>query len=154
MNRLAGQLSIFPTAALSSVILEIVGSGHFLGSTALFVDEHKHRLRQTLDATIGTLLCTAAAWAVSAISHGHTWEAWAPVLFVMVLLVVAGVFGALAGILGTVLAAVIFAVFLFPPLGSIHVGDSAARTNLAWMSLAGISYAFLFAPSNSMFRRR
>ena len=153
MTGLAFQLSIFPTATLPSVILETVGTGHFLRSSELFVDEHKRRLRQILDATIGTLLCTAAAWAVSAISHGHTWEAWAPLLFVTVLLVVAGVFGALAGILGTILAAIIFAVFLFPPLGSIHVGDSAARTNLAWMALAGISYAFLFAPSNSMFRR-
>ncbi|HEY6969281.1 MAG TPA: DUF4118 domain-containing protein [Candidatus Angelobacter sp.] len=153
MPSAALQLSIFPTATLPSVILETVGTGHFLRSTELFVDEHNRRLRQVLDATIGALLCTAAAWAVSAISQGRPWEAWAPLLFVIVLLAVAGVFGALAGILGTILAAIIFAAFLFPPLGSIHVGDSAARTNLAWMSLAGISYAFLFAPSNSMFRR-
>src|SRR5215471_1172940 len=123
MTRLAAQLSIFPTATLCFVILENVGTGHFLRSTELFVDEHKRRLRQILDAVIGTLLCTVAAWAVSAISHGRGWEAWAPLLFVTVLLVVAGVFGALAGILGTVLAAIIFAVFLFPPLGNIHVGD-------------------------------
>src|SRR5215470_3158153 len=66
MTRLAAQLSIFPTATLCFVILENVGTGHFLGSTELFVDEHKRRLRQILDAVIGTLLCTVAAWAVSA----------------------------------------------------------------------------------------
>ena len=119
----------------------------------MFVDVHDRRLRQILDATIGTLLCAAAAWTVSAVSHGHSWEQWAPLLFVLVLLVIAGVFGALAGILGTILSAIIFAILLFPPLGSIHVGNDAARANLAWMSLVGISYAFLFAPSKSVFHR-
>jgi K+-sensing histidine kinase KdpD len=68
-------------------------------------------------------------------------------------LVVAALFGARAGILGTVLAAMVFAGFLFGPVGSIHVADESARANLGWMLLIGIGFSFLFAPPTSPIRR-
>ena len=76
-----------------------------------------------------------------------------PLLFTGVLLPVSLIFGVRAGILGTVLAAVIFALFLFHPRGSIQVADNAARANLAWMLLLGVSLSFFFAPGSASFRR-
>lgn len=113
----------------------------------------KRRLRQMLDSLIGALLCAIAAVGISVVALGHSWEAWVPLFFVAILLGISAKFGARAGILGTILAAIVFAGLLFRPFGSIHVRDEAARANLAWMLLLGISFSFLFAPPASSFRR-
>lgn len=119
------------------------------------VDERRKRLlQQIFDSGIGALLSGVAAFIVSKVACGHAWEVSVPLGFVVVLLLIAAVFGARAGILGTVIAALIFATLLFPPSGRLQVASSAARANLAWMLLLGISFAFLFAPSHSSFRRR
>jgi K+-sensing histidine kinase KdpD len=102
----------------------------------------------------GALLCGGAAVATSAVASGHAWQAWAPLMFSAVLLLVALCYGMRAGILGTLLAGLIFAVFLFEPRGTYHVGNGAARANLAWMLLIGIAFSFLFAPPTSGFRQR
>lgn len=103
---------------------------------------------------IGTVLCGVAALGVSAVAAGHSWKAVVPLLFSAVLLVVAFVFGTRAGIFGSVVAAVVFAAFLFAPVRSIHVSSEAARSNLGWMVLIGISFSLLFAPPSSGFGRR
>jgi K+-sensing histidine kinase KdpD len=103
---------------------------------------------------VGTALCGLAALAVSALAAGHSWKTVVPLLFSAVLLVVAFVFGMRAGILGSVVAAVVFASFLFSPVRSIHVTSEAARSNLGWMVLIGISFSLLFAPPSSGFGRR
>jgi K+-sensing histidine kinase KdpD len=113
----------------------------------------KRRLRHMLDSLIGALLCGIAAVGVSVVALGHSWEVSVPLIFVAILLGISAIFGARAGILGTILAAIIFAGILFKPVGSIHVSDEAARANLAWMLLLGISFSFLFAPPRSGFRR-
>jgi K+-sensing histidine kinase KdpD len=106
-----------------------------------------------MDTALGGLLCTLAAIGFSAAADGHAWKNTAPLIFTAVLLVTAIVFGARAGILGTVLAALVFAGFLFGPVGSIHVADESARANLGWMLLIGIGFSFLFAPPASIIRR-
>ncbi|HET7872075.1 MAG TPA: DUF4118 domain-containing protein [Terriglobales bacterium] len=103
---------------------------------------------------IGTTVTALAALGVSAITAGHSWKGVVPLLFSAVLLVVAFVFGMRAGILGSIVAAVVFASFLFSPLRSIHVANEAARANLGWMVLIGISFSLLFAPSSSGYGRR
>ncbi len=60
-------------------------------------------------------------------------------MFVGIVIVVAMRFGSAAGILGTLGAAVIFAEFLFHPLMSMKVGETAERSNLIWMIIGGIS---------------
>jgi hypothetical protein len=62
-------------------------------------------------------------------------------------------FGVRAGLLGTVLAALVFADYLFSPVG-IQVANESARANLGWMLLIGIGFSFLFAPPTSTCRRR
>jgi K+-sensing histidine kinase KdpD len=106
-----------------------------------------------MDAAIGGLLCALAAIGFSAAADGHTWKNLAPLIFTVVLLVTAAIFGARAGILGTVLAALVFADFLFGPVGSIQVANDSARANLGWMLLIGIGFSFLFAPPTSNIRR-
>jgi K+-sensing histidine kinase KdpD len=114
--------------------------------------ERLRRLR-FVDSLIGALLCAIAAVGVSAVAAGHTWTVSVPLVFTAILLLVSSIFGSRAGILGTIMAAMIFATFLFKPMGSIHVGDEAAKSNLAWMLLLGIAFSFLFAPSTGGYRR-
>lgn len=102
-----------------------------------------HPLARTL---LGTIASATAAALVCAAARHHT-AGWLPIAFVIVVLVIAQVFGATAGILGSIIAAVIFAVWLYPPLGRVGVQDSAARAGLAWMILAGTSLSFLLAPA-------
>lgn len=68
-----------------------------------------------------------------------------PVAFVIVVVLVALRFGALAGIGGSLVGAAIFARWLYAPLGSLQVQDAAARDHLGWMLLAGISLSYLLA---------
>jgi K+-sensing histidine kinase KdpD len=90
---------------------------------------------------------------LSAAAVGHNWKNLAPLIFTVVLLIIAGLFGSRAGIIGTVIAALIFASFLFNPMGNIQVADESARGNLGWMMLIGIGFSFLFAPPSSGIRR-
>ena len=117
------------------------------------LEVRRRRLRQILDSLIGALLCAIAAVGASVVALGHRWEVLVPLMFVIILVGISAIFGARAGILGTILAAIIFAGLLFHPVGSIQVSDDAARGNLAWMLLLGISFSFLFAPPTSGFRR-
>jgi len=107
-----------------------------------------------MDTALGGLVCALAALALSAAANGHTWKNMAPLIFTVVLLIIAGLFGSRAGIIGTVVAAMIFAAFLFSPMGNIQVADESARGNLGWMMLIGIGFSFLFAPPSSGLRRQ
>jgi K+-sensing histidine kinase KdpD len=106
-----------------------------------------------MDAAIGGLVCAIAAVGLSAAAGGHDWKNMVPLIFTAVLLVIAGLFGSRAGIMGTVVAALIFASFLFGPTGNIQVANESARANLGWMMLIGIGFSFLFAPPTSGMRR-
>jgi len=106
-----------------------------------------------IDAAIGVVLCAIAAVGASAVASGHSWKNMVPLVFILVLLLIAGLFGTRVGILSTVLAAVIFSGFLFAPTGSIEVASDSARNNLGWMLLIGIAFSFLFAPPTSGLRR-
>jgi K+-sensing histidine kinase KdpD len=108
---------------------------------------------QLRDAAVGGLVCGIAAIGVSAAAQGHSWKNMVPLIFTAILLIIAALFGARAGILGTVLAALVFAAFLFDPRGSISMANESARSNLGWMLLIGIAFSFLFAPPGSGFRR-
>lgn len=112
-----------------------------------------HILRR-IDFLIAGVGCALAAGVACAVAAGHPWQVWVPLIFSGVLLAMARLFGSRAGVLGTLLAALVFALFLFHPLGSVRVANEAARANLGWMLLIGIGFSFLFAPSSSGVRRR
>jgi K+-sensing histidine kinase KdpD len=111
------------------------------------------RVVRGANSLTAVVLCAGASVAVSAVASGHPWQVWVPLVFSVVLLLIALLFGVRAGILSTLLAALVFAVFLFSPLGSIHVSNGMARSNLGWMLLIGLAFSFLFAPPTSRFRR-
>jgi len=115
--------------------------------------EQRFHLSPRANSTIGALLCGLGAGAASVVAGGYHWRALVPLAFTIVLLLIALLFGSGAGILGTLLAATIFAAFLFQPLGNLSVMDSSARSNLGWMLLIGVSFSFLFAPPTSGLHR-
>src|ERR1700760_2463516 len=106
-----------------------------------------------IDAAIGGIVCSVAALGAIAAAEGHTWKNLVPLLFTVVLLVIATVFGSRAGIFSTLLATLFFATLLFAPTGNVGVVNDSARSNLGWMLLIGIGFSFLFAPPSSGFRR-
>lgn len=127
--------------------------GYLISKTGMRTAAERLWTVPLMDAAIGGLVCALAAVAFSAAANGHEWKNMAPLIFTAVLLLIAAVFGARAGILGSVLAAMVFAGFLFGPVGSIHVANESARANLGWMLLIGIGFSFLFAPPTSPIRR-
>jgi K+-sensing histidine kinase KdpD len=126
---------------------------HLISKTGMKTAAGKLWTVPSINAAIGGLVCALAALAFSAAANGHAWKNLAPLIFTGVLLIIAGLFGARAGIIGTVLAGMIFASFLFNPMGNIQVADESARGNLGWMMLIGIGFSFLFAPPTSGIRR-
>lgn len=126
--------------------------GYLIRKTGMRTAAERLWTAPLMDAALGGLVCALAAVAFSAAANGHEWKNMVPLIFTAVLIVIGAIFGARAGILGTVLATMVFAAFLFGPVGSIHVADEAARTNLGWMLLIGIGFSFLFAPPTSPMR--
>lgn len=149
------ELSIFPAAALSSAILTdgICFSGGMSSNPQKTRKAVRTSLLRRIDSLIGGVVCAAAALGASALAAGHPWQVWVPLAFSAAPLLIAWFLGVRAGILGTLLAAAVFAFFLFSPVGSIHVASEAARSNLGWMLLIGIAFSLLFAPPTSGFHR-
>ena|SRR5436305_4690425 len=115
--------------------------------------EFKYRgLLPLVDSLVGASICGLVAALASTLAQGHSWQIITPLLFSGVLLLISIVFGVRAGVLGTLVATVIFALFLFH-IGDIKLADEAAKGNLAWMLLLGLCFAFFFAPSSATFRR-
>jgi K+-sensing histidine kinase KdpD len=93
---------------------------------------------QWVPAASGAALCTAAAACLTSLFHASSFRQFLPLVFLGVVVLVAIRFGRLAGMLGTVAAALIFAEFLFEPRLSWIVRDSAEKSNLIWMIIGGI----------------
>jgi K+-sensing histidine kinase KdpD len=111
------------------------------------------RILGRIDFLIGGLICAITALGACVLAAGHPWNVWVPLFFTGVLLLTALLFGARAGVIGTLAAALVFAEFLFRPMGSLRVSSAVARSNLGWMLLIGIALSFLFAPPRSKFRQ-
>jgi K+-sensing histidine kinase KdpD len=103
---------------------------------------------------IGVLLCRSAAFAAALGFRNYDSKSSLPLLFIAVVTVVALRFGSLAGILSSCSSAAIFALFLFPPIGSLRIEDVQQRTNVGWFLVAGLSISFLFAGSPSRKQRQ
>lgn len=68
-----------------------------------------------------------------------------PLLFMLVVIPTAHVCGALSATVGTVLASLTFAAFLFPPLGNLRVRDRFEQLILVLFQLGSICAAYLSA---------
>jgi K+-sensing histidine kinase KdpD len=101
-------------------------------------------------AVLGVSLSSAVAAVLSFLIRDHADAGnWLPILFVVVVLIVAELFGSVAGILSSLVAAVVFARWLYAPHGDLAVQSVAARASLGWMILAGTSLSFLLAPADT-----
>jgi hypothetical protein len=87
--------------------------------------------------SMGTICCTIAAACLIPVFYASTVKAFLPIPFLLIIVLVAFRFGRAAGVLGTIAAALLFALFLYEPPG-LGVSDPAARTHLMWMLIIGI----------------
>lgn len=106
------------------------------------------RVTNAVRISIGVLLSAAAALAASLLFAEQPWRVFVPLAFVAVLVVIASRYGRAVAIIGSALTALIFAHFLFTPLGSLRVESTAAKTNLAWMILASVAVSYLLFPTH------
>jgi K+-sensing histidine kinase KdpD len=100
-------------------------------------------MRKWARPAFGTGMCTATAGFVTLMFRGSSFKTILPILFLAIIVFCAVRFGRVAGLLGTVIAARIFAVFLFEPTPSLGVADPAQRSNLIWMIVGGIAMSEL-----------
>ena len=115
-------------------------------------DAHRLPSTKALGTALGTCICGLAAVAVWQLFGGGPYDDLLPLCFVMVILACAWFFGALAGTLGSITAAVVFARF-FPPAG-LAVADKLARTTLVLMVLTGTVFSWFLAVSREHKRMR
>lgn len=129
--------------------------GHLTHTQSHLPHTYKRSVSTVISPTIMSLagggICALAALPAAALAVGRSWQGWMPLAFTAVLFLTALLFGSRAGLLGSVLAALIFSLFLFGPTGRVAVADSAARMNVGWMTLTGIAFSLLFAPPRSVF---
>ncbi|HLY92348.1 MAG TPA: DUF4118 domain-containing protein [Candidatus Angelobacter sp.] len=126
---------------------------HIISRNALTRAAQKLRAARLMDAAIGAAITGLTAVGATLLAEAHPWKNLVPLFFTIVLLLVAALFGVRAGVIGTVLAALVFAAFLLSPTGSLNVANDSARSNLGWMLLIGLAFSFLFAPPTSGLRR-
>jgi K+-sensing histidine kinase KdpD len=97
------------------------------------------------------LVLAAALIAAGLFSHS-AFRIFVPLGFVVVLLALAARFGVMVSVLGSLLAALVFAQRLYAPTGSVGVEQLAARENLAWMILAAVALSYLLFPPQTRSR--
>src|SRR5215831_11866363 len=85
-------------------------------------------MRKHVPHILGTLLCCLSAVLLILLLHGGTLARNAPLMNLIVIVLVASRFGRLAGFLGTVISAILFAEFLFDPRFSLAVADLRQRS--------------------------
>src|SRR5215472_311047 len=101
------------------------------------------RLHSLLLTATGASLGTIAALIASVIFNRSPGRALVPLVFIVLIAILAAHFGVAAGILGTIMAAFVFADRLYPSVGSLAVQGQAARAELAWLLLGGVSLSYL-----------
>jgi K+-sensing histidine kinase KdpD len=100
--------------------------------------QHSYRISWLL----GTTIIVAIAALLILTARGTHRSVLVPVVFLGVIIVCARYFGIVAGILGSVITTILFAVFLFSPYGRLRVADSQALWNLGLLLFDGIALSY------------
>ena len=100
------------------------------------------RLR-LVNSAIGFVLCGFSASLLAILFWSSPYQIAAPILFTVVVVVVAIRFGRVVGILGTLFGAALFALWLYPPLGTLRVSSQQARGSLNALLLGGLVLSYL-----------
>jgi len=104
------------------------------------------KFQRPISLTIGTLLSALFASVLTLLFHRSTLRGLLPLAFVVVLVLLSRHFGVSVSLTGSLTAAIIFALFLFPPIGSARVENEHARMNLGWMVLYAVTVSYLLYP--------
>jgi K+-sensing histidine kinase KdpD len=104
------------------------------------------KFRRPLNLALGTILSAVLASAVTLLFNHSSVRAFLPLAFVVVLVLLSRQFGVSVSLTGSLIATIIFAMFLFPPLGSTRVENENARMNLGWMVLCAVAVSYLLYP--------
>lgn len=102
----------------------------------------------------GVLLSIGAALLASLVFAGRSTRAMLPFLFIAVLVVLAGRYGVVVSVLGSASAALIFAHYLYAPVGSVKIDAATERSSLAYMVLIAISVSYLLFPGSEMTNKK
>ncbi len=106
------------------------------------------KFHRPINAIIGTLLSAIFASVLTLLFHRSTLRGFLPLAFVVVLVLLSRRFGVSVSLAGSLIAAIIFAAFLFPPLGSTRVENEGARASLGWMVLCAVAVSYLLYPQS------
>ena len=106
----------------------------------------RRRLWFPQNSLTGVALCTALAGLLALFLHNDPVRSIVPLLFLLVLIPVAHLWGASSCIIGACIATVIFACFLYPPIGSLLVQDTNDRIILTACHFIAIPVAYLSSP--------
>jgi K+-sensing histidine kinase KdpD len=109
--------------------------------------DRDHNVRR-LWPVVALATCALIAWCVTLIKWNSPAVEVVPFAMVAIVLLLGLVFGRTVGILGSVIAAMVFAYSMYEPLGSLRVADQGARSGVAWMLLAGVTLSYLLLPAH------
>jgi K+-sensing histidine kinase KdpD len=93
-------------------------------------------------------LCGGGAWLLTLVNWDKSSRVLVPFAYLAIILLLGALYGRTVGILGSIVAALVFAHSLFAPVGSLQVSQQDSRASLAWMLLTGVALSFLLLPSN------
>lgn len=105
-------------------------------------------LKRSLTTGLGIVVCAWSAALLSLVFHGRQGKLLAPILLLVVVAMVAIRCGVVAGVVGSITAALIFAVYLYQPLGTPLISNNDARANLSWLVLGGLAFSYLLGQSS------
>ena len=94
---------------------------------------------------IASLICGVGALLLSWIFKSSASRALIPLVCLVLIVIIAVRYGARSGIIGSILATIVFSMALFPPLGNWRVEDQTERANVVWMLLGGVSLSYLLS---------
>jgi K+-sensing histidine kinase KdpD len=110
--------------------------------------KRKGPLAHPLWLVVALAACALAAWSATLVRWRSPVQEIVPFAILCVVLALGMIFGRPVGILGSVIAAAIFACAMYPPLGSLRIADLGARSLVAWMLLAGVTLSYLLLPAH------
>src|SRR5581483_314604 len=91
---------------------------------------------------LGTGISAAIAAILTFLVRGTHRSVLVPIVFIVIIILCARYFGLVAGIVGSVISTLLFALFLYQPYGSLEVKDPQALSNLGLMLFADIALSY------------
>ena len=115
----------------------------------MFSSKGRSTVLASLHIAIGVLICAVSAAILVFVTRDTSFRPSIPLLFILVIVLVAIWYGMAAASIGAFVASMLFAYFLFTPVGSFQVQKGEARTNLIWMFLVGVPIGYFACATKS-----